>query len=141
MYRSDNNQLLYFRLLSICLAVLDMQDIKHTKHGTDSETMKIVEEIKSAETQYDNAIALAKTNAQRIVLQGKENALAEKVRAEEEALKIKNDIITRGKSDTDQIVEKSLEKAKADAAKLSKKSLNEADVIKLTVDFLKVELE
>ena len=117
-----------------------MHEQEHKKHGTDSETMKVVEEIKSAETQYDNAIALAKTNAQKILLAGKENALAEKVKAEEDALKIKNELLLNGKKEIDGSVDASLQKAKTGASKLSKKTLSETEISKLAVEFLKIEL-
>lgn len=105
--------------------------------GTEQpEFMETVKEIRSAEEEYDRLISAAKEKADRILHKAKETVLEERTRSEEEMVALKNKRLQEGSREIEKAVNGMLEKTKGEAAKISEKKLNKADVAKLAKEFL-----
>lgn len=101
-----------------------------------SEFMKTIKEIKDAEEEYDHLINSAKEKADRIMREAKEKILEERMKNEEELVAFKNERIRNGSREIEAEVAKIVEKAKEEAANMSKKKIEPSAVTKLVKDFL-----
>jgi vacuolar-type H+-ATPase subunit H len=97
---------------------------------------KTIKEIKDAEEEYDRLINSAREKADKTVRDAREKAVEERMKAEEEMVARKNERLRRGTKEIEAQVQKLIDGAKDEGAKLSKKKPEPPLVPKLVNDFL-----
>ena len=83
--------------------------------------MDTIEEVKKAEKEAKKARGDARAEADNIILKGKEEAGELRVKSEHEVTDLKNEIIAKGKKETDKEADKIIAKAKEQAKKVGAK--------------------
>lgn len=86
-----------------------------------SDFMKTVQEIRSAEEEYDHLISEAKQKADAILRKAREQVLKERRKAHDAATAHKNERLKSGSDGIEREVDKILEKAKSEADGIRKK--------------------
>jgi len=87
--------------------------------------MKTVEEIKTAEDEYDQVISEARQKADAILRKAKEQVLKENTKARESATANKNERLKAGSEKIEDEVDKILAKAREEAEIIKKKKVDE----------------
>jgi|GEM_PF-1942190 len=97
----------------------------------DSDFMKTVDEIHSAEGQSDRIKADAKEKAEQILKKAKESILKIKTETDEEVVKLKNKLLKSGKDKIESEVEEILDGARKQAESLKSKRLKDSELSSL----------
>jgi vacuolar-type H+-ATPase subunit H len=100
------------------------------------EFVKTIREIRDAEEEHDRLVASSKEKADKLLREAKERVIAERTKAEEEAVDFKNEKLKVGHDGIEADVEKIVDKAKDEGSKISKKKLDAAAVSKLVKGFV-----
>lgn len=100
------------------------------------EFMKTVDEIRTAEAQYDHIISSAREKADFIIRKAKETVMEERRKREESLVSYKTTRLQAGAKEIDASIEKTIVSAKESAAKTSKKRLVQSVLIQLAKDFI-----
>lgn len=100
------------------------------------EFMKTIEDIRTAEKDYDSTITKAKEKAERVMRDAKEKVHEEREKTEKEIVDLKNERLRKGSKGIEADVQKMVDKAEEEAGGISSKKVNKKDVSKLMKDFL-----
>ena len=106
------------------------------ENPSHSVIMKTVEEIKSAEDEYDQVVSQAKEKADSILRKAKEEIADEKASVKDEMTEYKNEKLKAGKNDIEKDVKKTIENAKDGAETISKKKLGKPKVLSIGKSFM-----
>ncbi len=106
------------------------------ENPSHSVFMKTVEEIRSAEEKSDKTLTSAKEKADKILRKAKEEIADENAAAQDELTKYKNERLKEGKAEIDKEVQKTLDKAKDNAAGIRKKQLDKRTTLALCKSFI-----
>ncbi|VVC01157.1 Uncharacterised protein [uncultured archaeon] len=107
------------------------------KHNDQSALMKTVDEIRAVEEKHDRIIASAKDEAEKILRNAREKIVEEREKMEDENIAFKNERLKEGRNLIEAEVEKILDKAKEEGAKLKKKKLDKKTMHSLGLATLK----
>lgn len=97
----------------------------------DSDFMKAVDEIRSAEEQSDRIKSDAREKADHILKKAKESVLKIKSETDEEVVKLKNKLLKSGKERIESDVEEILNGARKQAEDLKGKRLKDSEISSL----------
>ncbi|MBI5228112.1 hypothetical protein HY988_05975 [Candidatus Micrarchaeota archaeon] len=106
-------------------------------HGEQPDDFaKTVTEIKTAEEDYDKIIVQAKEKAAAIASKNSEQIADGKKKSSEEMVLLKNSRLSAGMKEIEKSVQKTIQKAKEDGEKVSKKELSSDEIAKIAKEFL-----
>jgi len=100
------------------------------------EFMKTIEEIRSAEEEYDRIIKKAQKESEKILRDAKEKMHEEREKTQESIVEFKNEKIRSGSKEIEGKVESMVKKGKDEGDKIGKKKLAKNDVSKLVKNFI-----
>jgi vacuolar-type H+-ATPase subunit H len=100
------------------------------------EFMKTIEDIRSAEKEYESTLTKAREKAEKVLRDAKEKVHDEREKTEKEIVELKNERLRKGSKGIEADVQKMVDEAKDEADGISSKKLNKKDVSKLVKDFI-----
>ena len=113
-----------------------MHNDSNPKMHDNSELVRLVRNIKDAETDSDKLIAEAKEKAEKTIKAAKDQTVENNSKLSEELIQLKNKKLAKGNQKIDEELQSTLEKSKAEATKIKKTSIDKKLIAKLARDFL-----
>ena len=111
---------------------VDAKGSKHRHGAQPDEFLSQVRTLKEAEKSAQAVVEAAKANAAQIEAAAREKAVEIAARSSEKAVAAKNDILAKGREETDKEVNSVINEAKKSAEKIQGKRLADKDVLALS---------
>lgn len=108
----------------------------HANKANDTKILETVEQIRSAEQDYDKVISVAKAKASMLLKVESEKIAEKKRKANSDAVSKKNELIKKGSEKIEADVSAIVLKAKDEAKSVSRKTLDKNFLNKLAKELL-----
>jgi vacuolar-type H+-ATPase subunit H len=108
-----------------------MQEIQE-----ESDFIKTIDNIKTAEEESSTVIINAKAKAELVLRRAKEEVLKERAKNNEKIVTLKNSMFRQRKDEIEKEVNKIIKKANAEAEKVKKEKMSGADISAILKKFL-----
>lgn len=118
-----------------------MHNDSNPKAHDNSELVRLVRNIKDAETDSDKLILAAKEKAEKILASAKEKLIENKANLSEELVQLKNKKLLRGAQKIDEDIKAELDQIQIEVNKIKKTPVDKKILAQLAKNFISSMIE